>query len=181
MPCYKRCREIEYTDEHEKVLEPDDAEGGWVDTHHFVNLNEQVQEMTLADQTPKPIPTKTTTADDDDDDDEEGGDMEEFVESGLIDEDDQAVVQPAAQASGGADEVPEDTIVPTRTYDLNITYDKYYQTPRLWLSGHDENHKPLSIQEMYDDISQDHAKKTVTMEEHPHISGPPMASVHPCR
>lgn len=29
-------------------------------------------------------------------------------------------------------------IVPTRTYDLNITYDKYYQTPRLWLFGYDE-------------------------------------------
>ena len=34
---------------------------------------------------------------------------------------------------------------------------------------------------MYEDFSQDHAKKTVTMEAHPHISGPPMASVHPCR
>lgn len=29
-------------------------------------------------------------------------------------------------------------IIQTRTYDLNITYDKYYQTPRLWLTGHDE-------------------------------------------
>ena len=34
---------------------------------------------------------------------------------------------------------------------------------------------------MYEDFSQDHAKKTVTMEAHPHITGPPMASVHPCR
>lgn len=72
-------------------------------------------------------------------------------------------------------------IVATRTYDLNITYDKYYQTPRLWLCGYDENHRPLTIEEMYTDISQDHAKKTVTMEQHPHIPGPPMASVHPCR
>lgn len=62
-------------------------------------------------------------------------------------------------------------IIPTRTYDLNITYDKYYQTPRLWLTGYDENQKPLSIDEMYEDISQDHAKKTVTMEVHPHIPG----------
>lgn len=29
-------------------------------------------------------------------------------------------------------------IVRTRTYDLHITYDKYYQTPRLWLFGYDE-------------------------------------------
>ena len=34
--------------------------------------------------------------------------------------------------SSGAD------IITTRTYDLMITYDRYYQTPRLWLYGYDE-------------------------------------------
>lgn len=34
---------------------------------------------------------------------------------------------------------------------------------------------------MYEDVSQDHAKKTVTMETHPHLPGPNMASVHPCK
>ena len=29
-------------------------------------------------------------------------------------------------------------ILQTRSYDLSITYDKYYQTPRLWLYGYDE-------------------------------------------
>lgn len=77
-------------------------------------------------------------------------------------------------------ESSKDNIVATRTYDLNITYDKYYQTPRLWLVGYDEKLKPLTINEMYEDISQDHAKKTVTMEMHPHIPSV-MASVHPCR
>lgn len=77
-------------------------------------------------------------------------------------------------------EIEEDTIIATRTYDLNITYDKYYQTPRLWLVGYDENMKPLSMESMYEDISQDHAKKTVTMETHPYINTV-MATVHPCR
>jgi ubiquitin-like-conjugating enzyme ATG3 len=36
-----------------------------------------------------------------------------------------------------ADE-PSDNIVRTRTYNLSITYDKYYQTPRVWLFGFDE-------------------------------------------
>lgn len=72
-------------------------------------------------------------------------------------------------------------IIHTRTYDLHITYDKYYQTPRLWLFGYDENRKPLTVEQMYEDVSQDHAKKTVTMENHPHLPGPPMASVHPCK
>lgn len=41
-----------------------------------------------------------------------------------------------AAAAGG--ETEGDTVLQTRTYDLNITYDKYYQTPRLWLFGYDE-------------------------------------------
>jgi ubiquitin-like-conjugating enzyme ATG3 len=32
----------------------------------------------------------------------------------------------------------DDNILKTRTYDLSITYDKYYQTPRMWLFGYDE-------------------------------------------
>ena len=44
-----------------------------------------------------------------------------------------------------------------------------------------QSKKPLSVEQMYEDFSQDHAKKTVTMEAHPHLSGPPMASIHPCK
>lgn len=40
---------------------------------------------------------------------------------------------------------------------------------------------PLNVEEMYEDVSQDYAKKTVTMETHPHIPGPSMASIHPCK
>lgn len=43
-------------------------------------------------------------------------------------------------------------IVQTRRYDLYITYDKYYQTPRLWLMGYDEHNNPLVIEKMYEDI-----------------------------
>ena len=50
------------------------------------------------------------------------------------------------------DSAMESEIVETRTYDLYITYDKYYQTPRLWLVGYDEHNKPLTIEEMYEDI-----------------------------
>jgi ubiquitin-like-conjugating enzyme ATG3 len=76
--------------------------------------------------------------------------------------------------------VPTDNIVRTRTYDLYITYDKYYQTPRLWLAGYDENSNPLPPTKIFDDISREHAHKTVTIETHPHLDTP-MASIHPCR
>uniref|UniRef100_L7M6A5 Ubiquitin-like-conjugating enzyme ATG3 n=1 Tax=Rhipicephalus pulchellus TaxID=72859 RepID=L7M6A5_RHIPC len=201
VPCYKRCKHMEYSMEHEKVLEEEgDEDGGWVDTHHYADaassgLAEQVQEMTLETRKPAATPTATQRLgcgdddDDDDGDDEEAADMDAFVESGLLDADDTATVVKKAEATdktlgAGGEAEPgslDGAIVSTRTYDLNITYDNYYRTPRLWLYGYDENRQPLSMEAMYEDISQDHAKKTVTMETHPHLPGPPMASVHPCR
>ena len=34
---------------------------------------------------------------------------------------------------------PDDTVHKVRSYDLSITYDFYYQTPRLWLIGYNED------------------------------------------
>ncbi len=34
--------------------------------------------------------------------------------------------------------VLEDNILRTRTYDLSISYDLYYLTPKVWLFGYDE-------------------------------------------
>ncbi len=63
----------------------------------------------------------------------------------------------------------EDTVHKNRTYDLSITYDFYYQTPRLWLIGYSEDGQVLSETELFEDIMADYAKKTVTMEPHPHL------------
>jgi ubiquitin-like-conjugating enzyme ATG3 len=83
-----------------------------------------------------------------------------------------------------------------------ITYDKYYQTPRVWLIGYDEvRHKsffPLDIvrkfhrwflqngtlltpPQIFQDISADHAHKTVTIEPFIHSISMQAASVHPCK
>ena len=35
-------------------------------------------------------------------------------------------------------EVANGNLLQVRTYDVMITYDKYYQTPRIWLLGYDE-------------------------------------------
>ena len=46
---------------------------------------------------------------------------------------------PISSPSGGATATPSGGgIMQTRTYDLNITYDNYYRTPRLWLFSYDE-------------------------------------------
>uniref|UniRef100_A0A674AAG7 Ubiquitin-like-conjugating enzyme ATG3 n=1 Tax=Salmo trutta TaxID=8032 RepID=A0A674AAG7_SALTR len=143
VPCYKRCKQMEYCDELEAIIEEDDGDGGWVDTYH----------------------------------------NSEYEESGLL-ETDEATLDTSKMvdlSKSKTGEAGSDDILQTRTYDLYITYDKYYQTPRLWLFGYDEGRQPLTVDQMYEDISQDHVKKTVTIENHPHLPPPAMCSVHPCR
>jgi len=190
VPCYRRCKDMEYAPEQEKVIVSDDVDSGWVDTHHYsTGINDKVKEMSLeSKRETKPINPTPKEDEIEDDDDAPAFDMEEFAEKGEIEDEDPnaiqtpaaTVQQPVAAAAAGV-ESNESNIVQTRTYDLSITYDKYYQVPRMWLFGYDENRKPLTVDQMYEDFSQDHAKKTITMETHPHLPGPPMASIHPCR
>ncbi|GAA6058254.1 hypothetical protein JCM3770_006081 [Rhodotorula araucariae] len=94
---------------------------------------------------------------------------------GLVEEEDEAAVkvEPAGARS--------DNLVQVRTYDCMITYDKYYQTPRMWLLGYDEHKRPLPPTSALEDVSSDHALKTVTIEPFPHSSALAIASVHPCK
>ncbi|XP_006638945.1 ubiquitin-like-conjugating enzyme ATG3 [Lepisosteus oculatus] len=188
VPCYKRCKQMEYCDEQEAIIEEDDGDGGWVDTFHnagVTGVTEAVREITLDSKDNMNLNVRSGVGPDDEEDDDEGeaADMEEYEESGLL-ETDEATLDTSKVAEANnpkADAGSEDVILQTRTYDLYITYDKYYQTPRLWLFGYDENRQPLTVEQMYEDISQDHVKKTVTTEYHPHLPPPAMCSVHPCR
>jgi len=82
--------------------------------------------------------------------------------------------------------VEEDTatakanIQKNRTYDLTITYDKFHRTPCMWLYGYSETQEPLKPEAIFMDISDDHAKKTVTLATHPHLPSA-WVYIHPCR
>jgi len=187
VPCYKRCHQMEYVLENEKIIEEGDGDGGWVDTHHNVDVINLNEPASTDDQEMKPAPPTAAAPSNDDDDDEDEDDddamdMEAFEEAGMLE--DAATLSTTNTTKDTMQEAAastKDGILQTRTYDLNVTYDKYYQTPRLWLFGYNETRKPLTIDQMYDDISQDHVNKTVTIEAHPHLPPPPMASIHPCK
>jgi ubiquitin-like-conjugating enzyme ATG3 len=117
-------------------------------------------------------------------------DMDEIPdmeEEDLEEGDDEATAAPKLTAPvAGANhtsqaEAANSNLLQVRTYDVMITYDKFYQTPRIWLIGYDENRTPLNPTQIFQDISADHALKTVTIEAFPHSTSLQAASVHPCK
>lgn len=75
--------------------------------------------------------------------------------------------------------LPNTEHVNWRFYDLHITYDNYYRTPRLWIIGYDYYRNFLTPAEIFDDISPEHSKATITRERHPYLQTMCL-SVHPC-
>ena len=115
-----------------------------------------------------------------DDDDDEYADMADFEDDNIVVDDAAAVVNPSSSQQQSSSNDNNANVVKVRTYDLSITYDKYYQTPRVWMVGKSEYGQPLTGKEMMEDVISDYANKTVTIENHPHVSGP-HASIHPCQ
>jgi len=195
LPCHKRVSHLfSNQNQTEKLVEPEDPDGGWVDAFHndesCSTITEKASEMTLKNNNKscdkRVSNAKGFDADEDDEDDDEAVDMAAFMKGECQLEDDDLIAPPKKTVILDKDvklnEECQSDIIQTRTYDLQITYDKLYQTCRLWLCGYDEDRSLLSEEQMFEDFSQDHVKKTVTMEVHPHLPGGIlMASVHPCR
>lgn len=114
----------------------------------------------------------------DEDEGDEYADMEEFEDDNVIE--DEAATTTAESRSEKFNE--HDNLVKVRTYDLSLTYDKYYQTPRVWMMGYasSDSSQPLTGPEVMQDVMTDYANRTVTIDPHPHVAGP-HASIHPCQ
>jgi len=151
------------------VIEGDE---GWVETHvGFYKDNAEIPEIPTETEGSTTAPAPVVEAVDN----EEGEipDMEEFHDDNIEDTD-PAALQPAG------DKQEASHILKTRKYDLSITYSKFYQTPMVWLFGYDENDNALAPNEVFMDVSQDHAHKTVTIDTHPHMQVS-SAYIHPCK
>ena len=65
-------------------------------------------------------------------------------------------------------------------YNVSITYDQYYRTPRIWFEGIDSGGSLLSQDEIYSDFMVEYIKVSLTLETHP-IMDMNYISVHPCK
>eukprot|EP00164_Ancoracysta_twista_P000044 GFYU01000061.1.p1 GENE.GFYU01000061.1~~GFYU01000061.1.p1 ORF type:complete len:310 (-),score=105.97 GFYU01000061.1:175-1104(-) len=187
VPCHRRVRSLETSVGEEDMVEVDgEGDEAWVSTMFDKalggqsSMGDEIGDIPSAGDTQMggiapiesmEIDASGTLGGGDDD----VPDMAEFEDDNLMDTDGSTL-----QTGYIKREEPADNIVRTRRYDLHITYDKYYQTPRVWLFGYDEGRSPLTPEQIFEDVSQDHANKTVTMETHPNL-GVVHASVHPCR
>ncbi|KAL3524144.1 hypothetical protein ACH5RR_016978 [Cinchona calisaya] len=182
VPCLRRAASVE--EEYEaaggEILLDNEDDDGWLATHGKPKES-KIDDENLPSMDTLEISKKNTIQSISSyiggEDEEDIPDISEFEEPDNLIETDPATLQSTYLV---AHEPDDDNIVRTRTYDVSITYDQYYQTPRVWLTGYDESRMLLQPELVLEDVSQDHARKTVTVEDHPHLSGK-HASVHPCR
>ncbi|KAL2550112.1 Autophagy-related protein 3 [Forsythia ovata] len=181
VPCLRRAASVE--EEYEaaggEVLLDNEDNDGWLATHGKPKETKSDEDENLPSMETLEISKKNTIQSISSyfggEEEEEIPDMAEFDVADNIS--DPAILPNTYLV---AHEPDDDNILRTRTYDVSITYDKYYQTPRVWLTGYDESRTLLQPELVLEDVSQDHARKTVTIEDHPHLPGK-HASVHPCR
>lgn len=184
VPCLRRAASVE--EEYEaaggEVLLDNEDNDGWLATHGKPKDTKSDEDENLPSMETLEISKRNTIQPISSyfggEEEEEIPDMTEFEDTDNVIENDDPAILPTTYLM--AHEPDDDNILRTRTYDVSITYDKYYQTPRVWLTGYDESRMLLQPELVLEDVSQDHARKTVTIEDHPHLPGK-HASVHPCR
>ncbi|XP_019192073.1 PREDICTED: autophagy-related protein 3 [Ipomoea nil] len=183
VPCLRRAASVE--EEYEaaggEVLLDNEDNDGWLATHGKPRENKKEEDDDLPSIETLEISKKNAIQSIPSyfggDEEEDIPDMGDFEDADNLIESDPGTLQNTYLV---ANEPEDDNILRTRTYDVSITYDKYYQTPRVWLTGYDESRMLLQPELVLEDVSQDHARKTVTIEDHPHLPGK-HASIHPCR
>ena len=126
----------------------------------LTDANQTKQNNTVKQKTTKDTTTDTTEEFD-------TIDLEIMMEESLSDDDEEAYHSTT-------------NILKTKTYDVSITYDNYYRTPRIWFMGYDKYGYPLSYDKMARDISNEHNNITATINTHPFYNIK-YISVHPCK
>jgi len=158
VPCMLRAKDL--IDDEKNLIEETEDDDGWViaEKKYQVEVEEIEKEEVKEEKVEEVV-----DIDDESDSDEEEDDNIFAKKEGVKEEEKKEV---------------NEGVIRWRRYNISLTYDKYYATPRLWLQGYGEDKTPLEKQ-MFEDVMAEHDKKTVTLEKHTHIAGPKQATIHP--
>eukprot|EP00922_Rhytidocystis_sp_ex-Travisia-forbesii_P063315 GHVS01094211.1.p1 GENE.GHVS01094211.1~~GHVS01094211.1.p1 ORF type:complete len:342 (+),score=56.65 GHVS01094211.1:103-1128(+) len=181
VPCKGKVRDLDKTLAN---TAREEAEGGWMmpGEDHVEEEISEIQDMSAKEEKARDdvIAVQHNYVSSQDEMEEEIPDISSFheVDNLLTEDNDPAADVP--ESSYFVRNAPDAEVVKTRTFDISITYDKYYQTPRIWLFGYDENGIPLKTEQVFEYILTEYASKTVTVDPHP-STGVPTVSIHPCK
>ncbi|KAI9498655.1 autophagocytosis associated protein [Zychaea mexicana] len=158
VPCLRRAKQMELTgdegDTRQVDAEGDDEkdEDGWMYTHssRVTKTMDEIAQTIMDDEEEEEKLKQNMEALNLDrekqvplDEIPDMDDIPDIEDDLVVEEDDPAIAQgPQDDAKPG----DNDKILQVRTYDVFITYDKYYQTPRMWLFGYDEVQKACCCQ-----------------------------------
>ena len=112
--------------------------------------------------------------------------LSEFEEKNMIDSDYSDYSDSDESENSSQEKFTDDfkdinkNTVSTKTYDVTITYDNYYRTPKIWFFGYTKIGMPMPYDKMLQDFSENHKKITVTVDKHPFLKVH-CVNVHPCR
>ena len=134
-----------------------------------INADEDINVYNLKNDDLKTETLKTETLKTEDDSDTESDDfLADFENQDLV-------LNDAATA-----EIDYENISKNHYYNISITYDQYYRTPRIWFEGTDAGGGLLTQNEIYSDFMIEYIKVSLTLETHP-ILKMNCISVHPCK
>ncbi|RYR27107.1 hypothetical protein Ahy_B02g061440 [Arachis hypogaea] len=162
--------EEEYEAAGGEVLLDNEENDGWLATQTKSDEKEDLPSMESLEISKKE-PIKQISFYMGGDEEDDIPDMVEFEET------DNIVTDPSTYLV--AHESDDDNILRTRTYDvsmINIIKHLEYSLPGMMRFSMMILQQELVVE----DVSQDHARKTVTIEDHPHLPCK-HASIHPCR
>lgn len=144
-------------------------------------VEKSIQKMSISDEGDATNVHDNNEAVAEEEEEDEYADMEEFEDENVMEDEAAAPSAGVSDSKSNANNF-DNNIMKVRTYDLSITYDKYYQTPRVWMMGYEsaDSSQPLTGDQMFQDVMSDYANRTVTIDPHPHVTGY-HASIHPCQ
>ncbi|CRG99264.1 autophagy-related protein 3, putative [Plasmodium relictum] len=170
VPCKQRLKDLNHIMNDLKIVENEWIHPSYEEDNNATDINEYLYNV--------PLCASKSREEKHYDNDDDAIDINNFdIEDSILKENDPASVD---NSSHYFRNIQNGNTMKIRTYDVSITYDKYYQTPRIWLFGYNENGNPLNSEEIFEDVLADYSYKTVTYDPHP-CTGVMTASIHPCR